>query len=103
MIGTGAVGHTFIAINIGNFGPAVNHYVVEWERDTSGMCPDVDEGSATISGSVNNFNLTGLEEDSRYLIKVTAVNAFGSIASQITIPTLESREYYYHRVGRLYK
>ena len=96
MITIETVDPTFITINIVNIGPVVvNHYEVRWERDTSGVCPEVDEGTATITGSSNSYTITGLEEDSRYYITVTAVTMFGSISNQIITHTGDSREYYY--------
>ena len=73
----------------------VDYYEVRWERYTSGVCPEVDEGTAIIIGSSNSYTITGLEEDSHYSIIVTAVNIFGSHSSQIIIHTGDSREYYY--------
>ena len=52
-----------------------------WERDTSGGCPDEDEGSATITDGSTSYTITGLEEDSSYTITVTATNAAGSAVS----------------------
>ena len=52
-----------------------------WERDTSGECPDEDEGSATITDGSTSYTITGLEEDSSYTITVTATNAAGSAVS----------------------
>ena len=52
-----------------------------WERDTSGECPDEDEGSVTITNGSTSYTITGLEEDSNYTITVNATNAAGSAAS----------------------
>ena len=52
-----------------------------WERETSGGCPDEDEGSATITDGSTSYNITGLEEDSSYIITVTATNVAGSVVS----------------------
>ena len=52
-----------------------------WERDTSGECPDEDEGSTTIADGSTSYTITGLEEDSSYTITVTATNAAGSAVS----------------------
>ena len=52
-----------------------------WERDTSEECPDEDEGSTTITDGSTSYTITGLEEDSRYAITMTATNAAGSAAS----------------------
>ena len=62
-------------------GSVVDSYEVVWERDTSGECPDEDEGSATITDGSTSYTITGLEEDSSYTITVTATNAAGSAAS----------------------
>ena len=64
-----------------------------WERDTSGECPDVDEDSATISGSSTNYTISGLEEDSNYTITVIATNTAGSAVSvPVTAVTGEAGE-----------
>ena len=73
---------TTISLSWTSAGPAVESYHVLWERDTSGECPDEDEGSATITGSSTSYTITGLEEDSSYTITVTATNAAGSAASE---------------------
>ena len=53
-----------------------------WERDTSGECPDEDEGSATITAeSFLNYTITKLEESSNYNITVSAINSAGSAVS----------------------
>ena len=62
-------------------GSVVDSYEVMWERDTSGECPDKDEGSATITDGSTSYTITGLEEDSSYTITVNATNAAGSAAS----------------------
>ena len=59
----------------------VDSYEVMWERDTSGECPGVDEGSTTITGGSTSYTISGLEEDSSYTITVTATNAAGSAVS----------------------
>ena len=68
-------------------------YEVMWERDTSGECSDVDEDSATISGSSTNYTISGLQEDSNYTITVTATTALGSAVSvPVTAVTGEAGE-----------
>ena len=52
-----------------------------WEKDTSGKCPDVNEGSATITGGSTSYTITGVEEDSSYTITATASNTAGSAVS----------------------
>ena len=60
---------------------SVDSYEVVWERDTSGECPDEDEGSSTTTGGSTSYTITGLEEDSSYTITVMATNAAGSAVS----------------------
>ena len=92
-ISAGNVSSTCIEINIANSASTVDEYAVEWERDTSGVCPDVDKGNATINGSSINYTITGLEEDSSYNITVTATTAAGSNSSQIIVNTGEAGEH----------
>ena len=49
-------------------GSVVDSYGVMWKRNTSGECPDEDEGSATITDGSTSYTITGLEENSRYTI-----------------------------------
>ena len=68
-------------------------YEVTWERDTSGECPDVDEGNATITGNYTSYTISGLEEDSNYTITVTATNALGiAVSVPVTAVTGEAGE-----------
>ena len=63
-----------------------------WQRDTSLECPDEDEDSVTISST--NYDIMGLEEDSRYSITVTASNGAGSseVSNTVTAMTEEGGE-----------
>ena len=71
----------------------VDSYEVVWERDTSGECPNKDEGSATITDGSTSYIITGLEEDSSYIITVTATNAIGSaVTNPMTGMTGEAGE-----------
>ena len=65
-------------------------YMVMWERDTTGECSDVNDGSATI-GSVG-YTINGIEEDSSYDITVTAFNAAGNSEDTVTAMTEEAGE-----------
>ena len=71
------------------------NHEVEWDRDTSVGCTDEDTGSTTITGgSMTSYTITGLHEDSRYVITVTASNSLGDETSnQITPMTMVAREY----------
>ena len=74
-------------------GSVVDSYEVVWERDTSGECPDEDEGSVTITDGSTSYTITGLEEDSSYTITVTATNVAGSAVSDpVTGMTWEAGE-----------
>ena len=63
-----------------------------WQRDTTGECSDEDEDSATITDT--SYDITGLEEDSSYIITVRAVNTAGSSedSNTVTAMTLEAGE-----------
>ena len=60
-------------------GITVDSYEVMWQRDTTGECPNEDEGSATITDGSTSYTITGLEEYSNYTITVTAADISGSI------------------------
>ena len=67
-------------------GSVVTSYEVMWQRDTSGECPDEDEGSTTISSTI--LDIMGLAGISNYTISVTAVNAAGSSAVSETVTAM---------------
>ena len=71
-------------------------YEVDWQRVTTGECPDGDEGSATlVGGSMTSYTVTGVQEDSEYTITVTASNSIGDEESdQIIAMTLTEGESY---------
>ena len=72
---------------------SVDSYEVTWERDTSGECPDEDEGNTTITDGSTGYTITGLEEDSSFTISVTAINVAGSAVSDpVTGRTTEAGE-----------
>ena len=74
----------------------VTRSVVSWQRDTSGECPDVDEDSASITGSSTSTTIAGLEENSSYFITVTVFNDAGSSEVSDIVPamTMEAGERY---------
>ena len=72
---------TTISLSWTTAGSVVDSYEVIWEKDTSGKCPDVNEGSATITGGSTSYTITGVEEDSSYTITATASNTAGSAVS----------------------
>ena len=54
---------------------AVVSYEVRWQRDTSGNCPDEDEGNIELAGGSTSYNviITALEEGSIYSIALTSM------------------------------
>ena len=61
-----------------------------WQRDTSGKCPDMDDGNTTLTDGSTSYNITGLEEDSNYTVTVKATNEVGNaITKNITATTKE--------------
>ena len=74
-------------------GPEVDRYDVSWDRDTSGVCPNTDSNSASVSGGSASYTITGVQEDSNYIITVTATNTAGSAVSvPVTAMTGEAGE-----------
>ena len=76
-------------------GSVVTSYEVMWQRDTSVGCSDKDEDSRTINtNSIStSYVISGLEEDSLYMITVTAFNSIVSIVSDtVTVMTKEAGE-----------
>ena len=65
-------------------------YEVMWQRDTSGECPDEDEGSTTITDGSTDYTITGLEEDSTYKVTVTAMYSIGITTGNANLTTLEA-------------
>ena len=70
----------------------VENYVLMWERDTSGECPDEDKNSTTITNASTSYTITGLEKGSSYTITVTATNAAGNASTSIPVMTSEAGE-----------
>ena len=52
-----------------------------WQRDTSGNCPDLDDGNTTLTDGSTSYNITGLEEYSNYTITVMAINSIDMATS----------------------
>ena len=93
VVSVGFTTPTTIPLTWTSAGSQVDSYEVTWERDTSGECTDVDENSATISGSSTSHTISGLQEDSNYTITVTATNTAGSAVNvPVTAVTGEAGE-----------
>ena len=58
-----------------------------WQRDTSSVCSDEDEGNVTVSGNSTHYTITDLEENSNYRINLKTVNKVGSVLSNTTTAT----------------
>ena len=71
-------------------GSLVDSYEVMWQRDTSGDCPDEDEGNITITNGSTSHTIAGLEENSNYNVIVRAVNAIGSSKNNSIVVTGEA-------------
>ena len=56
---------------------------MEWQRDTSVGCSDEDQDSTTITDGSTSYTISGLEEDSSYIINMTASTVGGSVMSDI--------------------
>ena len=56
-------------------------------------CPGEDEGNETLTGDPTSHNVTGLEEDSSYIITLWASNAAGSVDVGVAVMTLEAGMY----------
>ena len=61
-----------------------------WQRDTSGECPDEDEGSTTITDGSTSYTITGLEEYSTYKVTLTAMYPTGITNRDAYLTTLET-------------
>ena len=70
---------TSLPVSWTSAGSVVDSYEVIW---ASGDCPDVDGGSATVTGGTTSYTIGGLEEYITYSIAVNASNAVGSAVSE---------------------
>ena len=82
---------TTVSLSWTSAGSVVDSYEVMWQRDTSGDCPDENEGNTTLTDGSTSYNITGLEEDSNYTVTVMAMNSNDTATSNnITELTLEA-------------
>ena len=72
----------------------VTGFVVEWQRDTSVGCSNVNERTISESGEFTIYTITGLEPGNRYTITVTVSNSAGTapVSNTVTAMTLEAGE-----------
>ena len=85
---------TFIRITGSVPGSVVTGFVVEWQRDTSVGCSDVNERTLPVNGDFTSYTITGLEPGNRYTITVTVSNSAGTapVSNTVTSMTLEAGE-----------
>ena len=81
---------TTISLSWTTAGSVVDIYEVAWLRNTSGECPDEDEGTTAITDGSTSYNIMEVEEDSIYIITVVANNAVGSSALTVSAMTMEA-------------
>ena len=86
---------TTISLSWTSAGSVVDSYEVMWQRDTSGDCPDEDEGSMSITDGSTSLTLMGRQEDSSYSITVIATNAAGSSAVSNAVTAVTGEAGYY--------
>ena len=65
----------------------VTGFVVEWQRDTSVGCSDVNERTIFVNGAFTSYTIMGLEPGNRYTITVTVFNSAGTAVSN-TVTTI---------------
>ena len=80
-------------------------FEVEWQRDTSVGCSDVNQGTISVNGDFTSYIITGLEPGNRYTITVTVSNSAGTapVSNTVTAMTLETgeREYLTHNLSHV--
>ena len=77
-----------ISLSWTSAGPVVTSYEVMWQRDTSGECPDEDEGNTTITDGSTNYEIMGLAGISSYTISIRASNEAGiALSNTLTVMT----------------
>ena len=72
----------------------VTGFEVEWQRDTSVGCSDVNERTISVNGAFTIYTITGLEPGNRYTITVTVSHSAGTapVSNTVTAMTLEAGE-----------
>ena len=71
----------------------VTGFEVEWQRDTSVGCSDVNERTISVNGDFTGYTIMGLESGNRYTITVTVSNSAGTaVSNTVTTMTQETGE-----------
>ena len=75
-------------------------FVVEWQRDTSVGCSDVNQDTTSLIGAFSSYTITGLEPGNSYRITVRVYNPLGSApTSTVSAMTEEAGERQKERGG----
>ena len=61
----------------------MTRFMVEWQRDTSVGCSDVNQDTMSVTGPFTSYTITGLEPGNNYLITVRMYNTFGSAPATV--------------------
>ena len=85
---------TFIRITGSVPGSVVTRFEVEWQRDTSVGCSNVNERTISENGAFTSYTIAGLEPGNRYTITVTVSNSAGTapVSNPVTAMTPEAGE-----------
>ena len=87
LVFSGAVTATTVTVTGNVLGSStVTGFMVEWQRDTSVACSDVNQGTMSATGPFTSYTIAGLEPGNNYLITVRMYNAFGS--AQVTLSAM---------------
>ena len=63
-------------------------FVVEWQRDTSVGCSDMNEDTISENGAFIIYTIIGLEPGNRYTITVTVSNSAGTAPDSNTVTAM---------------
>ena len=79
-------------------GSVVTRFVLEWQRDTSVGCSNVNGRIISVTGAFTSYTITGLEPGNRYTIRVTVSNSAGTapVSNTVTAMTQETGEREYN-------
>ena len=74
-------------------GSVVTGFVVEWQRDTSVGCSDVNERTISENGEFTSYTIMVFEPGNRYIITVAVSNSAGTaVSNTVTAMTQETGE-----------
>ena len=79
-----------------------NTYTLSWEKDGSDCPGGVRGGQTIVDSRLEGYNITGLDEDTMYVIRVGVASSEGSSVN-LTASTLEAGEREIYSYTRVYK